>query len=149
MQPTKETGKIGNLIEHIVSRYQEIESTLPLLSRELSHSERQALKVVAHAGRITVGRIGKALGAPPSTTTWLVSGLTDRQIFKRTRDETDRRKVWIELSEKGEALARLMERIPDRIAADLLYKLDGDQREAFVELVDLALSRIEEAGAFK
>ncbi len=149
MHPSKETGTLGQLIELMVTRYQEIESTLPLLSRELSHSERQALKVVAKAGRITIGGIGKGIGAPPSTTTWLVTGLSDRRIFKRTRDEQDRRKIWIELSEKGEALARLMERIPDRIAADLLYKLDPDQREAFTDLVDVALSRIEVVGALK
>lgn len=149
MHPTKETGKLGQLVELMVTRYQEIESTLPLLSRELSHSERQALKVVAKAGKITIGLIGKGIGAPPSTTTWLVTGLCDRQIFKRTRDEQDRRKIWIELSEKGEALARLMERIPDRIAADLLYKLEPDQREAFTDLVDLALSKIEAVGALK
>ncbi|MBI4666080.1 MAG: hypothetical protein HY751_06710 [Nitrospinae bacterium] len=149
MQPTRESEKVGKLVDLIVERYHEIESTLPLLSRELTHSERKALKVVAAKKRVTIGGIGSALGAPPSTTTWLVGGLVDRMIFKREQDGKDRRKVWIELAEKGESLARLMERIPDRIAADILYKLEPGQREAFTALVDTALSRITGQGDVK
>ncbi len=149
MKPTKESEKLGKLIDHIVARYQEIESTLPLLSRELSHSERKALKVVASAGRIPIGGIGKALNLPASTTTWIVGGLVKRGIFQRTPDESDRRKVWVELAGKGEALARLIERISDRIASDLLLKLDQEKREIFVELVTAAIDRIEETGSLK
>ena len=148
-QPTAESGVIARLVDLIVERYREIESTLPLLSRELSHSERRALKAVASAGRITIGGIGSELGIPPSTTTWLVGGMVKREIFKRDNDAKDRRKTWIELTDRGDALAKLMERIPDRIAADLLYKLDPDQRAVFVGLVKSALSRIEEAGALR
>ena len=97
--------------------------------RELSSVERRALKVVSKAKRVTIGAIGAALETPPSTTTWIVSQLVEREIFKRTRDTKDRRKVWIELAGKGDALARLMERIPDRIAADLLYKVDDDAHD--------------------
>jgi len=147
VRPSKESGLVGRLIELLVDRYQEIESTLPLLSRELSYSERKALKVVASAGRINIGGIGSALAMPPSTTTWLVGGMVKRGILKREQDKKDRRKIWIELSDKGDSLARLMERIPDRIAADLLYKLDPAQRDAFVDLVAAALARAEGAGA--
>ncbi len=150
MKPTKESGRVKLLIQYIIDRCQEIESTLPLLSRELSGpAERRALKLVARAKRITIGGIGEKLNMPPSTTTWLVGNMVKRSIFKRQRDQRDRRKTWIELSEKGDALAGLIERIPDRIAADLLYKLDPDQRDAFVELVDIALNRIDESGFFK
>ncbi len=149
MQPTKETETLARLVEILVSRYQEIESSLPLLSRELAHSERKALKVVNSAGKITIGKIGAALGAPPSTTTWIVTGLVKRDIFRREPDKKDRRKTWIALSDKGEALARLMERIPDRIAADLLYKLPQERREEFMDLVRGALEKIDEAGSFK
>lgn len=145
-QPTRESARVAKLVGLVVERYQEIESTLPLLSRELSQMERKALKVVAQGKRMTIGAIGAALGLPPSTTTWLVGGLVNREVFRRENDANDRRKVWIALAEKGVSLARLMERIPDRIAADLLYKLDPDQREIFTGLVDTALSRMEQAG---
>jgi len=149
LQPTKESEKVGRLINLIVDRYSEIESTLPLLTRELSHPERKILKLVAGKKRLTIGSIGSTLGIPPSTTTWLVGGLLKKEIIKRQQDEKDRRKIWIELADKGHALARLMERIPDRIAADLLYKLEPGQRNEFIGLVELALTRIEEAGSFK
>lgn len=140
-----EDGVVARLVELLVGQYQDIESTLPLLSRELSHSERKALKIVSGAGRISIGEIGKSLQSPPSTTTWLVGGMVKRGIFKREQDEKDKRKVWIELTDKGEALARLMERIPDRIASDLLYKLEPGQRDTFIELVGVAMSRMEKA----
>lgn len=149
MQPTKESARVGVLIDLIVDRYHQIESTLPLLSRELSETERKALKAVAQAGKITIGGVGAALGAPPSTTTWIVGNLEKRGFFKRRRDEADRRKTWIELTEKGTALAGLMGRIPDRIAADLLYKLDPSQRDSFVSLVETALNRIGTAGILR
>ena len=142
MRPTKESARIGELVDYVVDRYGKIESTLPLLNREMSATERKALKVVARAKRITIGNIGQALGAPPSTTTWLVNNMVGRMIFKRERDKADRRKTWISLDAKGEALAGLTARISDRIAADILYKLDPLQRDTFVSLVENALGRI-------
>ncbi|HEB73374.1 MAG TPA: hypothetical protein ENI77_12250 [Nitrospirae bacterium] len=147
MEPTKESERVKTLIDMIVNRYQEIESTVPLLSKELSGAERRALKMVAGAKRVTIGSIGGRLNMPASTTTWLVGNLVKRSIFKREQDQNDRRKTWIELTEKGRALAGLMDRIPDRIAADLLYKLDPDQRKTFVSLVNDALNRIGEVGS--
>jgi DNA-binding MarR family transcriptional regulator len=141
-QPTRESARVARLVALVVERYQEIESTLPLLSRELSQMERKALKVVARGKRMTIGAIGSALGLPASTTTWLVGSLVSRDVFRRETDGKDRRKVWIELAGKGQSLARLMERIPDRIAADLLYKLDPEQREIFAGLVETALDRM-------
>lgn len=147
MEPTKESERVKLLIDMIVGRYKEIESTVPLLSKELSEAERKALKVVAGVKRATIGSIGETLNMPASSTTWLVGNLVKRSIFKREQDKSDRRKIWIELTEKGNALAGLMDRIPDRIAADLLYKLDPEQRQTFVSLVDKALNRIEESGS--
>jgi DNA-binding MarR family transcriptional regulator len=147
MEPTKESERVKLLIDIIVNRYQQIESTVPLLSKELSEAERKVLKVVASVKKVTIGSIGKALNLPASTTTWLVGNLVKRSILKREQDQSDRRKIWIGLTEKGGALAGLMERIPDRIAADLLYKLDPEQRQTFVLLVDKALSKIEESGS--
>ena len=143
-QPTRESARVAKLVALVVEQYQEIESTLPLLSRELSPMERKALKVVARGRRMTIGAIGSALDLPPSTTTWLVGALVSREVFRRESDANDRRKVWIELAGKGISLARLMERIPDRIAADLLYKLDPDQRAVFAGLVETALGRMEQ-----
>ncbi|MDH5477015.1 MAG: MarR family transcriptional regulator [Nitrospinota bacterium] len=145
----KEAAAVKRLVDMIIDRYQKIESTLPLLAKELSHTERKALKLVAASQKMTIGHIGEALKMPPSSTTWTVNNLVKRGVFRREPDTTDKRKTWIALAERGEALAGLMDRIPDRIASDLLYKLDKEQREIFVELVTAALERIEQIGAFK
>jgi DNA-binding MarR family transcriptional regulator len=145
----KDATPVKLLVDLIVDRYHKIESSLPLLVRELNPVERKALRLVASAGKMTVGHVGEALAMPPSTTTWMVGNLVKKGVFRREHDPADKRKIWISLGEKGEALAGLMDRIPDRIAADLLYKLDKDQRDAFVDLVEAALARIEEIGAFK
>ena len=117
MVTNENSDTLARMVDFIVERYRQIESSLPLLSRELSHVERRALRVVSREQRVTIGDIGAALGTPASTTTWVVGQLVDRDIFKRSRDAKDRRKVWIELAGKGDALARLLERIPDRIAS--------------------------------
>ena len=145
----KDVAAVKTLVDLIIDRYQKIESTLPLLAKELSHTERKALKLVAMAGRMTIGGVGAALMMPASSTTWTVNNLVKRGIFRREPDQEDKRKTWITLAERGEALAGLMDRIPDRIAADLLYKLDKEQREAFAALVAAALERIEQIGSFK
>ncbi len=142
----KQKGKaenFGKMIDLIVERYNEIESTLPLLSRELSSAERKALKKVAQKGTVAIGDIGKSLGMPASTTTWIVGGLVKRDIFRKVQDKNDRRKYWIDLTDKGSALSRLMERIPDRIANDILYKFSDDERARFLELVEGTLEKIE------
>lgn len=145
----KDATPVKMLVDLIVGRYQKIESSLPLLVRELNPMERKALRLVAGAGRMTVGHVGEALSLPASTTTWMVGNLVKRGVFRREHDPADKRKIWISIGEKGEALAGLMDRIPDRIAADLLYKLEPEQRDAFVDLVEAALAKIEEMGAFK
>jgi len=145
----KDAAAVKVLVDLIVERYHKIESSLPLLAKELSHTERKALRLVAAEGKVTIGGVGAALSLPPSSTTWMVGNMVKRGIFRRDPDPVDKRKTWITLAERGEALSGLMERIPDRIAADLLYKLDKEQRDAFVELVEQALARIDEIGAFK
>ena len=145
----KDAEAVKRLVDLIIDRYQKIESTLPLLAKELSHTERKALKLVAASERMTIGHIGEALSMPPSSTTWTVNNLVKKGVFAREPDATDKRKTWISLADRGDALAGLMNRIPDRIAADLLYKFDKEQREVFVELVTSALDRIEQIGAFK
>lgn len=142
----RQKGKIenfGRMIDLIIERYNEIESTLPLLSRELSSAERKTLKKVAQMGSVAVGDIGKSLGMPASTTTWIVGGLVKRDIFKKVQDKNDRRKYWISLTDKGSALSRLMERIPDRIANDILYKFSDDDKARFLELVEGTIEKIE------
>ncbi len=69
------------------------------------------LTTLREQGEMPSQRLAQTLGLAPSTVTRAVAPLTERGWIHRRRDETDRRQVWLGLTEEGAVLAaRLAER---------------------------------------
>jgi len=64
-----------------------------------------ALLHVHESSRLSAGAVARRVSLPPPTVTQLLDRLESHGYIIRTRDAVDRRKVWIELSERGEAAA--------------------------------------------
>lgn len=63
-----------------------------------------AIMAIFQAGRCTMGQLAKKLHVSTPTVTGLVDRLTRLRLAKRVHSRKDRRKVYIDLSEKGRAL---------------------------------------------
>lgn len=67
----------------------------------LSPSQFFVLKVLQMAGTLTVGDLAQKMGMSTAGATGLIDRLVRSELVERTRDENDRRVVWIRLSEEG------------------------------------------------
>lgn len=77
---------------------------------ELTASQLLVLQHVAHAGRALPSAIAKAVDLKQATVTVLVKKLEQSGLVTRKRDTEDRRRVWVELTDAGQAA---LDRSPD------------------------------------
>lgn len=67
----------------------------------ITNSQFITLMVVFRAERCTMGQLAERLHVATPTVTGLIDRLTRLRLVRRTESEKDRRKVYIELTEKG------------------------------------------------
>jgi len=73
----------------------------------LTNSQLMVLRILGQ-GEVTPGSIAIQIGLTQPTVTTLVDRLTERGLVARRRGETDRRQVWIALTESGKAMVASM-----------------------------------------
>jgi DNA-binding MarR family transcriptional regulator len=99
-----------------------------------------ALRLLAEAGgRETLGELGRNCDMLPSTLTGVVDRLEQQELVRRERDATDRRLVWIQLTDRGAALQEQLPRWEEEIGRTL-SALTGAELEvlksAFTRVLD-------------
>ncbi|MBO8129063.1 MAG: MarR family transcriptional regulator [Peptococcaceae bacterium] len=90
---------------------------------DVSHSQLILCKRVRQAGRMRVSDLAENLGVSLSAITAAADRLCKNDILRRTRDERDRRQVWLELTPQGE-----------RIVGEALDKWRDALRQYFSQL---------------
>ena len=93
---------------------------LALLPQGVSLPQLHLLGVLKKAGgTLTTGEIGQAMVKASQTITGLVDRLEEPGLVQRIFDRSDRRKVWVRMTEKGER--KLAEALPvaNRLAAEM------------------------------
>ena len=103
----KETGKILNhlFFEYITLYHQKVgvvfnvaDETTPKCNK----NQRKALFVVKQQKKMIQTDLGRCLDMSKGALTSMLDFLEVRELIKREGDPRDRRKTWVELSEKGE-----------------------------------------------
>jgi len=91
---------IANVVPGLISG-----AELEFFSRaRVTNCQLIAIMSIFQAGRCTMGQLAKRLHVSTPTVTGLIDRLTRLRLVKRVHSQKDRRKVYIELSEKGQAL---------------------------------------------
>jgi DNA-binding MarR family transcriptional regulator len=93
------------------------------------------LKQLQALGQTSQAELADALGIDRSNLAAIAAELSDRDLVARTRDEGDRRRYVLRLSQAGK---RLLRRTDGAVAAaedDLLAPLDPEQREQLYGLL--------------
>jgi DNA-binding MarR family transcriptional regulator len=90
------------------------ESNSKALLREtgLSASQLVLLQILDDGGELTAGELATRMGITQATTTALIHKLENRGLVTRRKGETDRRQVWLALSEAGH---QILARAPDAV----------------------------------
>jgi len=63
-----------------------------------------SLQILRQRGQITVGALAREMNLSHATVTTVMDRLENRQLVMRTRSESDKRKVFVTLTEEGEKL---------------------------------------------
>lgn len=103
----KETGKILNQLffEYITLYHQKVGIVFTIEDKttpKCNKNQRKALFVIKQQKRMIQTDLGKCLDLSKGALTSLLDFLEDFELIKREGDSKDRRKTWVELSEKGE-----------------------------------------------
>lgn len=94
------------------------------LSREtgLTASQLLLLQVLDERGETTAGQIASHMGITQATTTSLLHKLEARGLVHRQRGDTDRRQVWLTLTEDGRAK---LAAAPDGLQENFLERFEN------------------------
>lgn len=105
-------------------------------SDEITASQFQALKHIAHNGPCTIGSIAGGLGISQPAATMLVDRMVRKGLLERHAGRSDRRQTDVSLASHG---AELLDRIEAERAAKLaqiVRLMDPPERERFVESLE-------------
>jgi len=97
--PQEAAGEIGRLYPAVYRRFHV--SRRPVGDSDLTPRMLGVLHHLAGSGPLTVGELATHLGLSKATTTELVSRVEERGLIDRMRDERDRRRVYVWLTEVG------------------------------------------------
>jgi DNA-binding MarR family transcriptional regulator len=87
---------------------------------------------LAQEGPSTVRDLARRLGVTPAAVSLLVDRMAEHGWVERTRDEDDRRVVWVRLTPSAAAICDAMMRVQRSQLETFLAAVPEDEREAFV-----------------
>jgi DNA-binding MarR family transcriptional regulator len=76
----------------------------------LGFTQLAALYVLADTGTMTIGDLAEIINRSPSATSRLVEGLVKRRLVERRTEEEDRRQRSLQLTQRGQAILRVVDR---------------------------------------
>ena len=76
----------------------------------LGFTQLAALYVLADGATTTIGELAESIGRSPSATSRLVDGLVRRRLVERREEAEDRRQRTLHLTQRGQALLRVVDR---------------------------------------
>lgn len=91
------------------------------------------LAMLAQFGPMNQRELQQKLSIKPGSVSELISKLEDKGCVDRTRDEKDRRRVVITLTEKGACIARIHQERPDETLFSALDPAEQAQLTALME----------------
>ncbi|MDI3402561.1 MarR family winged helix-turn-helix transcriptional regulator [Streptomyces cavernicola] len=114
----------------------------------ISNAEWEVLKALVLSGapyRLGPGEIAKRLGLTPAAMTHRIDRMVAEGLVTRDRDESNRVRVIIELTDTGREKWLEAMRLATVFEEDLLQDLSGEERGLLGELLTRLLRRVEDA----
>lgn len=94
-------------------------------------------------GPKTIGQISKAVDLSYSTTSGVIDRLEKNGYLKRTRDEEDRRVVWIDKTEKVQELGKQLTDLHEKYYRQVLEGLCEEELQTFHKTLLLLTQNLE------
>ncbi|EOS56603.1 MULTISPECIES: MarR family winged helix-turn-helix transcriptional regulator [Paenibacillus] len=115
------------LIERYLAAYFEVTKRLngqirDMIQEDVTMEQFQILKYIASRGRCTSTELADTFGVGKSSITAMTTRMVDKGVLQRTRDEEDRRVVYLTMTEQGERnYAIVQEQIMSTVSKYLVH----------------------------
>ncbi|WP_047155022.1 MarR family winged helix-turn-helix transcriptional regulator [Aneurinibacillus tyrosinisolvens] len=138
----EEQDKVKKRIDIISAISEEITRYINNIDREncgeipfkLTPSKFLILKTIYEKGKCMVVDIARKLNFTSGATTLALNTLEKEGLIVRTRDQVDRRVVWLHLSEQGVQITERVMKNRDKFWNTLLKNLEEEEQEQFLLL---------------
>jgi DNA-binding MarR family transcriptional regulator len=127
-----DTGKIRDFRRSLRQFTRVITTQLRDCCTEVTLAQCLVLLEVEDRERLTVGQLASRLRLDDSTLSRTIDGLVRRGLLERTRDDRDRRVVWICLTEEGARACAAIHRQNDALYRSILGRIPPSRRAAVV-----------------
>ncbi|MFY4773951.1 MarR family winged helix-turn-helix transcriptional regulator [Metabacillus sp. RGM 3146] len=111
---------------------------------ELTIEQYQVLRYIINHSKCRSSELSEVCGVNKSATTAMIDRLVAKGFVDRTRDESDRRGVFLASTEKGHAVFEKGEQQIEHFVSSYLNVLSEEEIETFLSVYEKIYSRIQE-----
>lgn len=137
---------VDELFRKLFDKYYKLESKkyFSKTLEDLTVIEINTILVIGHgAENKKMSDIANSLGVTFGTPTVTIDRLIKKDYVIRTRDEADRRQVFISLSPKGKEVFDAIIKVRNALAEKIFGILDAEERNSLIELLSTLISHFD------
>ncbi|CEG26976.1 MarR family winged helix-turn-helix transcriptional regulator [Bacillus sp. B-jedd] len=129
-------------IQHLIDRYIAVSFTVnkkaetmikEQIGSDLTNDQHYMLRYIRQKGECTSTELADVFEVNKSAITAIVTRLTEKGLVKRTRNEEDRRVVYLTLTEEGIDLFENAEQRIYALVESIITKFEPDEITAFID----------------
>ena len=134
--------KIENLLDNFYKTYYKIEEiNLNQVIKCLTTSELHIIEAIGE-NEITMNELSDKLGITMGTASVAVNKLTEKQFLERSRSNTDRRKVFVKLTQKGKVALNYHGNFHSTILERITDDIPKEKLDTFVEVFETIMRNL-------
>lgn len=131
----------NNTIQDLIDRYVNISFQVHKkaealiknqLGNELTNDQHYILRYIHQIGECTSTELAEVFQVNKSAITAIINRMTDRGLIQRTRDEKDRRVVYLTLTKEGVELFQSAQEKVHQLVESIITQFDENEITAFI-----------------
>lgn len=103
------------------------------IGADITTDQHYTLRYIKQRSHCTSSELAEVFAVNKSAITAIITRLADKGLIVRTRDENDRRVVYLALTEKGEVLFNECEQRVHHLVEEFITKFNDDEINSFIE----------------
>jgi len=103
------------------------------IGSDLTSDQHYTLRYMNQVGTCTSSELAEVFDVKKSAITAIINRMWEKGLIKRTRDENDRRVVYLTLTDKGNELFQKTEERVHKLVESLINKFDQMEIQQFIE----------------
>nr|WP_251025732.1 MarR family transcriptional regulator [Bacillus sp. ISL-47] len=103
------------------------------IGSDLTNDQHYTLRYINQVGSCTSSELAEVFDVKKSAITAMITRMWEKGLIQRTRDENDRRVVYLTLTEKGNELYAEAEEKIHKLVESLITRFDQTEIQQFIE----------------